>query len=89
MWGAKSPLPPAKLPRACAGLGAHGPRTGGARGADAAADRAALGGTARAGWVPRAARGVAGRAGLSATGGCRVAPLRLPLVVCGCAHVSV
>ena len=67
--GSEPPLPPAASPCARAGLRAHGPSPRGARGADAASDRVALCGASCAGWVPRVARGDAGRAGLSVTGG--------------------
>ena len=74
-WGSVPPLPPASSPCARAGLRAHGSSPRGARDADAMSDRVALSGAACVGWVPRVARGDAGRADRSGTGGCRAAPL--------------
>ena len=83
------PLPPALSPCARAGLCAHGSSPRDARDGDAVADRVTLGGAACAGWVPCVARGDAGRAGLSATGGCCAAPPWWLCVACGRAHVPV
>ena len=86
-WGGVSPLPSALLPCARAGLCARGASPRDAKGADAVTDRAALGGAVCVGWVPRVVRGDAGRAGLTATGGCRAAPPWLLCVAFGRAHV--
>ena len=89
VWGGVSPLPSVLLPCARAGLCARGASPIDARGADAVTDRAALGGAVCVGWVPRVVRGDAGRAGLTATGGCRAAPPWLLYVAFGRAHVPV
>ena len=88
-WGPVPPLPPALSPCARAGLCARGSSPRDARDTDAVADRVTLGGAACAGWVPCFARGDAGRAGLSATGSCCVAPPWWLCVTCGRAHVPV
>ena len=88
-WRAVSPPPLVLLPCARTGLRARGVSPVDARGADAVTDRAALGGAVCIGWVPRVVRGDAGRAGLTATGGCRAAPPWLLCVTLGRAHAPV